>query len=226
MSPAILERAEKINSVLASKPVCSPPTLVLMAGLPGAGKTTLATKLGDRLKDYQVLDRDKLKAGYLKDGLDNEQAGWRAYEKVLDDACMLVEQERSVIVDCFAHPFVVKRAHQIVRSNNARLKVILCVVDSEIRSFRIKKRKERKEYDGLYAYHLVKPSTIQEDIQQFTHLPDSHLFQESIRQLTYLPNFHLLPISTITCIVNTEAPLNDYVQQALEYVAIKSISGS
>ena len=44
------------------------PTLALMAGLPGVGKTTLANELGLRL-GWVVIDKDSIKDSLLEDYL-------------------------------------------------------------------------------------------------------------------------------------------------------------
>ena|SRR5947209_4647557 len=172
------------------------PTLVLMAGFPGSGKTTLAAKLGREL-GYPILDRDWLKVSFLKDGLDDERAGWFAYEATLAYAeHLLVKQGLSILLDCSAHRrFVINRIREITRIGDVELKVLLCVVDSKIRSQRIK---GRKEYNGLFSYHLVRMTSIEEDIQEFAHLP--------------------LPPSPITCILNTAEPLSLCVKKALEHL--------
>ncbi len=50
------------------------PTLVLMAGLAGTGKTSLALALGNRL-GWPVIDKDTGKSGLLELGVSEELAG-------------------------------------------------------------------------------------------------------------------------------------------------------
>src|SRR5712691_8470492 len=54
-------------------------TLVLMAGLPGTGKSTLARALGHGL-GWHVIDKDRHKAVLMKQGLEDERAGKVSYE--------------------------------------------------------------------------------------------------------------------------------------------------
>jgi len=75
---------------------------LLMAGLPGAGKTTLSYELGRRLQ-WHVIDKDALKKAFLKHGLENEAAGNVAYEQAFETAHhMLSNEKQSVILDSAA----------------------------------------------------------------------------------------------------------------------------
>src|SRR5690242_11668511 len=105
------------------------PTLVLMAGLPGAGKTTIAAGLGDILL-WTVLDKDWLKLSLLRLqlGMPEEEVGRIAYELLFVQAeDILVRQRLSVILDTSArYPFVLEYASRIAQSAGAQLKTILC----------------------------------------------------------------------------------------------------
>ena len=62
---------------------------LLMAGFAGAGKTTLATWLYEKLLqhkglEWRVLDKDNLKRNHLAEGEEPELAGWNAYEDLFD----------------------------------------------------------------------------------------------------------------------------------------------
>jgi len=74
-------------------------TLVLMAGMPGAGKTTPALALGRSL-GWPVIDKDSLKSPMLTKGISNDLAGPASYALMLamaDD--LLVRQRLSAILD-------------------------------------------------------------------------------------------------------------------------------
>ncbi len=125
------------------------PTLVLMAGLPGTGKTTLALELGQRL-GWTVLEKDLLKEPFLevpllKEKVDEHTAGWAAYENVFYVAeNFLVDQQLSVILDTsLLQPFILERAKQLTARSGAQLKIILCEVDESTRRHRLRMRKTR-----------------------------------------------------------------------------------
>ncbi len=92
------------------------PTLVLMAGLPGAGKSTLALALG-RALGWPVVDKDIFDAVARTAGVTPVSPTALAYDlafALLKD--MLVEQRLSVILDCPAVlPDPVERGAQLAQ---------------------------------------------------------------------------------------------------------------
>lgn len=146
-------------------------TLLLMAGLPGAGKTTLASALGHEL-GWHVIDKDKRKQALMDQGVDDETSGWRAYDESFDKVSEVLSIWRSsVILDCAAlHKFILAKARDIVSSvEHAQLKVILCVADRDLRNERLRKRPAQ-----ITAIH-VDPATTIDYLQHFEHLPPDKL---------------------------------------------------
>src|SRR5690348_9065977 len=120
-------------------------TFVLMAGLPGAGKTTLAAALG-KILGFPVINKDYLKESLLQTPISvttPEALGQAVYEIVFAFAYdMLVCQRLSVILDTAAlYPFILERACAIASAAEARLKIILCRADLDIRRERVENRK-------------------------------------------------------------------------------------
>jgi predicted kinase len=154
-------------------------TLVLMAGLPGAGKSTLASALSREL-NWHVIDKDRHKELLLKQEIDEEKAGIATYELAFEIArSVLMRQQASIILDSAAlHTFILENAQDIVRSiPNAQLKVILCVADRDLRNSRLRDR------PGQITNIRVNPETIAGYLQLFKHLPPDTLILYTNRSI-------------------------------------------
>lgn len=142
-------------------------TLLLMAGLPGAGKTTLSRELGREL-GWHVIDKDGQKIKHLREGMTDYAAGVAAYQWAFAIAReKLGRRESSIILDTAAlHTFILEEAREIVRCiEQIQLKIILLVADRALRNYRLQARPAQ-----LTAIR-VDPETIRDYLQQFRHLP-------------------------------------------------------
>lgn len=142
-----------------------------MAGLPGAGKTTLARRLGCELQ-WQVIDKDSYKEDLLRQGLDDDSAARAAYDRSFEEIrSKLMQQRASVIFDTAAlHHFILDTVMEILcDTEDAQLKVILCVADRDLRNHRLRTR----PYQTTNI--RVDPGTIIDYLQHFRHLPSDKL---------------------------------------------------
>ena len=142
-----------------------------MAGLPGAGKSTLASELG-RALGWHVIDKDRHKEVLLRQGFDEEKAGIATYELAFEIAhSSIIKQHASIILDSAAlHAFILDTALSIVHSTpDAQLKVIFCVADRITRAERLRNRPFQ------LTNIKVNPETISDYLQLFTHLPSNKL---------------------------------------------------
>jgi predicted kinase len=143
------------------------PTFVMMAGLPGAGKTTIAYALAREL-GWQVIDKDMYRETLLKQGVDENRASKVAYEISFAQARMaLIRQGMSVILDSAAlHDFVIDEVLKILhKTNGATLRVLLCIADRELRHTRMRTR----PYQTTSI--RVDPATTADYLRYFDHLP-------------------------------------------------------
>ncbi len=160
----------------------SAPTLVLMAGLPGAGKTTLAMALGKEL-GWPVLDKDTVKTALLEAAVSEAVAGPASYFVPLALCRDLVAgQQLSVIFDSpAAYPTVVEQAQQIVEAVGGTLKIVFCQAQSSLRNQRLAQRTRR------LSQVESDPTTDTEGFARFAHLPPERLdvfMERPIAELT------------------------------------------
>lgn len=164
------------------------PTLVLMAGHPGGGKSTLAGAIGREL-GWPVLDKDTLKStlmsatytlsehGVSMQGDDRNALAYELLFAIAHD--LLVQQGLSIILDSpAARPEAMQRATELAHAADAQLKVILCLADLSMRNQRL-------------ASRVAKPSQVRvhkldTGVDQFAHLPDDTLALQTNRPLAGL----------------------------------------
>jgi len=161
-----------------TEPLTSKPTFVLMAGMPGAGKSTLALALGREL-GWPVLDKDTIKVALLEEEVPESTAGPASYSVPLA-LCrdLMAQQQLSVIFDSpAAYPNVVEQAQKIADAVGGQLKVIFCHANSEVRNQRLSERPRR------LSQMQSDPSTDEENLRRFAHLPPATLRLEMQRPL-------------------------------------------
>ena len=146
------------------------PTLVLMAGLPGTGKSTLACALAKTLR-WVVIDKDLIHSAMIANGMGKLESTSAAYEASLALAKDLIDrQHQSVILDTAGRqPFLLERSKEIVSRCGARLGIIRCVAPKEVRMMRLSVRsRQLSQWSADFA---------SDDEQEtwYTHLPGESL---------------------------------------------------
>ncbi len=147
-------------------------TLVVMAGLPGTGKSTLAKALAAELHGV-VLDKDRIRAALFPPELIE-------YSTRQDDFCMdvLVQSAKYLIREAgvqwvfvdgrpFAHRGQLERVRQAAQEIACRLRIILCQCSDQTARERLAEphpaanrtwelyQELKREFEPLLAAHLV-----------------------------------------------------------------------
>ena len=103
-------------------------SLILFAGLPGTGKSTLAYRLAKE-KGWCVLSKDQINRSLERERIDNGRAG---YEVLLDLAELNLRNSVSVILDAsFGFARLRSRAEEIAKQYEARFFGIECICSDE-----------------------------------------------------------------------------------------------
>lgn len=164
-------------------------TLVLMAGLPGTGKTTLAYALANELH-WPVLDKDLLNGVLLDGGLAQPQAAPLAYDMLFVlGQDLLIQQQQSVILDSAGRlPFILERGSSIAQLAAARLKIVRCVAPQAIRAERLANRIAKP------SQWVVDQATDEDQEQWYAHLPPE------------------------TLVIATDRPMVAYIDEVMAYL--------
>ena len=109
----------------------SPPTLIVLSGLPGSGKSTLALDLSLALA-ITIFSVDPIEAEMVRAGLAKAQTGIAAYEVAQSLADEHLKLGHSVIIDA-VNPVEAPRAiwRKLAATHRATLKIIECVCTDE-----------------------------------------------------------------------------------------------
>jgi predicted kinase len=155
-----------MNRRLKASSMSADATLLMMAGLPGTGKSTLALEVG-KVLGWPVIDKDVFKSTLLEGGLPEATAASLAYELSEN---LLVRQRHSVILDTpLTYKGTLGRAQEFAGSINAALRVVFCHCDADIRDWRMNRRSGKvSQPKGL------KDPGGNPDVS-FSHLPDGTL---------------------------------------------------
>ncbi len=170
------------------------PFLIVMAGLPGSGKTTLANKLAETVPAV-IINKDVVRAAFFPPREIDFSAAQDdlVMSMIYQAAAYLVNKGRSVIIDGQAYALQLQRLDlkKTAYAAGADLRIILCSAPDEI-------VKERLQKDVI--------SNIPADERDF----DLFLQQKAVFE----------PIEEPHLAVNTDAPLEELSRLVMDWLDI------
>ncbi len=158
-------------------------TLVLMAGLPGTGKSTLSLAVG-RALGWPVVDKDIFDAVLRASGI-AENPTAIAYDLMLALAKdLLAEQRLSVILDCpGGYPARVEQAAALAREAGARFNVVLCLAERDERNRRMAREVPQAAREWRPPPRRRSSDIVGDGRDEFPHLPAAALLIETTRPM-------------------------------------------
>lgn len=158
------------------------PRLVVFAGLPGTGKSTLARKAGDLLR-CPVYSKDEVHATLLRSGLSYERAGWMAHHLITLLVQNQLQAGQSAVLDSVT-------AHQQMRDDwaglaereHALFRGVECVCsDADLHRARLTGRGAT-----IPGWRVIRWEDVAEVAGRFEPWQDDHLVLDGARPLAAL----------------------------------------
>jgi predicted kinase len=172
------------------------PVLVVMAGLPGGGKSTIAEVLGARL-NATIVSVDPIESSILHAGIDSDQpTGLAAYLVAETMAEQVLMSGRTVIVDAVN---AVEPARLQWRDLAERADVTLRVIEVECTDQELHRRRLEKRVRNLPHFEEVSWHAVEQSLEDY---------QEWKGATASMPRITL----------DTVRPLGENVAAALEFI--------
>lgn len=147
------------------------PRLTIVAGRPGAGKTTLARKLANDIR-CPLISRDRIKEGIVNTTGDKGEPGgtlaWDVYETFFATIELLLRNHVTLVAEAaFQHKLWAPKLEPL--REHARIRIVLCQLDAQLAYARAEQRRQSDKIQDRFHNPLLDPS------KQTTNYAPPHL---------------------------------------------------
>lgn len=141
-----------------SLPEDGPPAVVVVCGLPGAGKSTVARHVADRV-DGLLLRTDVVRKELFSDPDYSTAESMRTYDEVFERARRTVEAGRSVVLDgTFREQSYRDRAERVAEAVGVGFRLVRVECEEDVVEERIAARTDDPSDADFSVYELVRDS--------------------------------------------------------------------
>ena len=153
--------------------------LVVVAGLPGVGKTTIAEALAKEI-DAVVFSTDKIRKMIFEKPIYNEEDKRVVYTELFSQAGKYLAKGKNVILDgTFYTKILRKRAKEIGKSLNKNVYFVYCDTPEDLLKERINERKD-KYSDADYGVYLKMKKIFEQFEEDFIFIDTSNPVNKNI----------------------------------------------
>ncbi len=147
------------------------PILTVIAGRPGAGKTTLARKLASDIR-CPLISRDQIKEGIVNTTGDKGEPGGalarEVYEVFFATIELLLRNRVTLVAEAaFQHKLWAPKLEPL--REHARIRIVLCQIDAQLAYARAAQRRQADKNQDRFHNALLDPS------KQTTNYDPPHL---------------------------------------------------
>lgn len=156
--------------------------LIVVCGLPGAGKTTVAREVVER-KDAKLLRTDVIRKEILTEPRYTEAETQLVYEEAFDRARETLSEDRNVVIDgTFRERDYRIRALETAEEVESGFQLVRVVCDEDVVRKRIKERVD-DESDADFQIHQMFRDTFDRVALQHVNVDNSGTLEETLRQI-------------------------------------------